>query len=175
MLKKKNTWYSIIVIGLFTGLLLFTIYFLLQLVNHEVYSWLFSFTYTIPFIGMWFVAQRVREKILDGYINYKEAYFTSLLTGIISALTFAGLIYFVYTVLNPNDINYRVLQLEQLIVSKSGKTNIEEIQMLRNKLNLLLSVSYLTFLNMIFHILLAILYAFIIAIFVRRKNRYIEA
>ncbi|MDN5349295.1 MAG: hypothetical protein PWQ54_691 [Bacteroidales bacterium] len=175
MLSTKNFWWTTVLTGLFTGLLVFTLYFLLLLLSHNIYSWIFVLVYILPFIGMTYATLRFKNRFNDGYISFNEAFITAYFTGIVAAIIYALLIYFVYTQMNSNELKYRSLQIEQYLQMQAGNLSLTEISTLRKQINKLLSASYLSIYNLIFHSVLYVIYAVLIAIFVRRKNRFIEA
>ncbi|MDY0084451.1 MAG: DUF4199 domain-containing protein [Bacteroidales bacterium] len=175
MLRSGKTWWTIVLTGLFTGLVLFTVYFLLLLLNRQIISWIFVLVYIIPSLGMIYASIRIKYKYLNGYINFSETFLVSLLTGLFSAGVYAALLYLVFTQLNSSELKYRAIHLEQYLQAQTGNVSLHEIKAMRYNINQLLSASSLALFNLIFHSLLAVIYAFIIAIFVRRKNRFIEA
>ena len=175
MLGSGKTWWTIVLTGLFTGLVLFTVYFLLLLLNRQIISWIFVLVYLIPSLGMIYASIRIKYKYLNGYINFSETFLVSLLTGLFSAGVYAALLYLVFTQLNSSELKYRAIHLEQYLQAQTGNVSLHEIKAMRYNINQLLSASTLALFNLIFHSLLAVINAFIIAIFVRRKNRFIEA
>ncbi len=175
MLNTKNFWWTTLLTGLFTGLLVFTIYFLFLLLSDHIFSWIFTLVYILPFIGMSYATLRLKNRYNEGYISFNEAFISSFFTGFVAAIIYALLIYFVYTQMNSNELKYRSLQIEQYLQMQAGNLSLSEIRNLRQQINQLLSASYLSIYNLIFHTILYVIYAVIIAIFVRRKNRFIEA
>ncbi|MDD3637254.1 MAG: DUF4199 domain-containing protein [Bacteroidales bacterium] len=175
MLGSGKTWWTMLLTGIFTGLVLFTVYFLLLLLNRQIISWIFVLVYLIPSLGMIYASIRIKYKYLNGYINFSETFLVSLLTGLFSAGVYAALLYLVFTQLNSSELKYRAIHLEQYLQAQTGNVSLHEIKAMRYNINQLLSASSLALFNLIFHSLLAVIYAFIIAIFVRRKNRFIEA
>lgn len=175
MLSTKNFWWTTVLTGLFTGLLVFILYFLLLLISNNIYSWKFLLVYLLPFIGMTYATIRFKNRFNAGYISFNEAFITAFITGLVAAIIYALLIYFVYTQMNSNELKYRSLQIEQYLQMQAGNLSLHEIRTLRNQINNLLSARYLSIYNLIFHTALYVIYAVLIAIFVRRKNRFIEA
>ncbi|MDD4374870.1 MAG: DUF4199 domain-containing protein [Bacteroidales bacterium] len=174
MLRSGKPWWTIVLTGIFTGLVLFTVYFLLMVQNNQIVSWMFASIYLIPLIGMTYASIRVKNRYLGGYMKFSESFLISWLTGFLSAVVYSIFIYFIFTFLNSNELDYRALLLEQFLQMQSGSISIQEIHTMKSNISQLLSASYLALLNLIFHSVLATIYAFIIAIFVRRKISLIE-
>ncbi len=180
MQQAKGTYYSIIqfwvvglITGLFTGLLTFVLYFGFNLVADRSFSFLFILIYLLPAFGMYYAVIRLRNRYGRGVIRFKQAYSQALLTGFVASVVMGLLVYFIYTYMSPQGLESRMSYLESAVL-KEGHYLAQDIRQLRSLIKTLLSPVLMAFSIFIVNFALALFYAFIIAIFARRKDRYID-
>jgi hypothetical protein len=161
--------------GLFTGLIVFVLYFLLSLLfKHEV-SVFYTLTYLLPLVGMILAVRRLRDFFGQGTIRFGQAFWCAWITGIIAAVVFALALYFVYSEMNLGELKHKALAIEQNIMAKSHTLSLSEIKSLRQYIQTILSPSYLASMNFIVYSIFGFFYALIIAIFARQKDRILVA
>lgn len=167
-------WWVTTMFGLFTGLVLFVIYFLLSLIFKHDISIFYTLIYLLPLVGMLLAVVRLRDYYGHSTIRFSQAFWCSWITALIAALVFAAALYFVYSEMNLGELKHKSLAIEQRVLSKSEPMSLTEIRSLRQYIQTMLSPSYLAFMNFIFYSIFGLFYAFIIAIFARRKDRFLE-
>lgn len=173
--SNSQFWWVTSIFGLFTGLIVFVIYFLLSLLFKQEVSVFYSLTYLLPLAGMTLAVLRLRDHYGHGTLRFSQAFWCSWITAIIAALVFAAALYFVYSQMNPGELKHKALAIEQGILAQSNTMSVIEIRSLRQYIQTMLSPAYLAGMNFIFYSLSGVFYALIIAIFARRKDRFIEA
>lgn len=180
MHQAKPTYYNIfqfwivgLLTGLFTGLLTFVLYFGFNLVADRSFSFLFILIYLLPAFGMYYAVIRLRNRYGRGVIKFNQAFRLALLTGFVAAVVMGLLVYFIYTYMSPQGLESRMSYLEAAVL-KEGHYLAQDIRQLRSLIKTLLSPVLMAFSIFVVNLVLSLLFAFIIAIFARRKDRYID-
>lgn len=173
--SNAQFWWVTSLFGLFTGLLVFVLYFLLSLLFKQEVSVFYSLTYLLPVVGMIMAVVRLRDHYGHGAIRFSQAFWCSWITAIIAAFVFAATLYFVYSEMNLSELKHKAMTIEQDVLAQSNTMSITEIRSLRQYIQTMLSPAYLAGMNFIFYSLFGVFYALLIAIFARRKDRFIEA
>ncbi|MDA3943512.1 MAG: DUF4199 domain-containing protein [Bacteroidetes bacterium] len=173
--SSKQFWMVATAFGFFTGLIVFVVYFLLTLLFKNTVSIIYSLVYLLPFAGMYWAVIRLRDYYGRTVIRFSQAFLCSWITAIIAAAVFASVLYIVYSEMNAADLKYKALAIEQQLMAKSGTMTLNQVKELRQQLSTLLSPAYLAQINFVFYSGIGLIYALIIAIFVKRKDRFIEA
>lgn len=168
-------WWVTATFGIFTGLIVFVLYFLLSLLfKHEV-SVFYTLIYLLPLAGMILAVLRLRDFYGHGTIRFSQAFWCGWITAFIAALVFGTALYFIYSEMNLGELKHKALAIEQRVLAKSDTMSLAEIRSLRQYIQTMLSPSYLAFMNFVFYSVFGVFYALIIAIFARRKDRFIKA
>ncbi len=171
MHKTIHFWLVILLSGLFGGLLIFVLLFTFNLLLDSYFSFLYLFIYLSPLVVMHFATTRLRDYFGQGVISFRQAFTTSFFTGLITALVISLTIYFVYAHLNSPALEQRFSLLESEISQQGSPDDIRhKRQMLRSLIHPKSMAIYFGVVNL----LLLPLYAFLIAIFAKRKNRYLD-
>lgn len=178
--QKKTTYYTQthfwvvgLLTGLFTGLLSFVLYFAFNLFADRSFSLLFIFIYLFPAIGMYYAVIRLRNRYGRGVIQFRQAFSQAILAGFTASIVIGVLVYFVYTYMNPQSLQGRMSHLESSIL-QDGVYAAKDIRDVRSLIQKLLSPFLMSLSIFAINFILSMLYAFIIAIFARRKDRYMN-
>lgn len=181
-MEEKKRYYSIgqfwgvtSVFGLFTGLVVFVIYFLFSLLFKHQVSVFYTLIYLLPLAGMIMAVLRLRDFYGQGTIRFSQAFWCGWVTALITAIVFAVALYLIYSKMNLGELKYKAMAIEQRILAQSNTMSLTEIRSLRQYIQTVLSPSYLAAVNFIFYSAFGAIYALLIAIFARRKDRFIEA
>ncbi|MBU1010775.1 MAG: DUF4199 family protein [Bacteroidetes bacterium] len=174
MHKQIDFWIVGLVTGFFGGLLTFLLLFVVNLLVNNNYSFVFGTVYLAPAFFMAYACARLRGKYGSGVLSYGSGFRLSLLTGLVTALVMSVAIYFVYTYLYTPTLSYRLGRLESELVGKQATAGYAAIAEKQQTLRNLMSPLNLSLLFAAVNLALSPVYAVIIAIFARRKNRFLE-
>ncbi|MDP3462278.1 MAG: DUF4199 domain-containing protein [Bacteroidales bacterium] len=172
--KTWQFWLVGLFTGFFGGLLTFLLLFLVNLLVVKEYSYLYLFVYLAPLFFLWFSCLRLRNNYAQGVLSFGSGFRLSLLTGLILVSVLSLAIYFVYTYLNNPTLEFRINRIETDLVSKEAANGLQSINSKRQFLREIMSPAYLAIVHAIVNLSLLPVYAFLIAIFARRKNRFLD-
>jgi hypothetical protein len=171
MYKTLHFWLVAFLSGLFGGLLVFVLLFTFNLLIDKSFSLVYVMVYLFPLFIMWYATVLLRDRFGMGVISFWQALFFSALTGFICALVMSAAIYYVYTHLNAPALQHRANQLEAGLLQSAIEGNLQEKKnLVRNLMSPQQLAKYFGLLNLI----LLLPYALFIAIFARRKNRFLD-
>lgn len=171
MYKNVHFWVVIFLSGLFGGLLIFVLLFTFNLLLNSYFSFLYLFIYLSPLVVMHFATTRLRDFFGQGVMSMKQAFVTAFSAGFLSALVMSLTIYFVYAYLNSPALEHRFSTLEAEMLRQG---NMEELRQKRQLLRSLINPKSMAIYFGAVNLLLLPLYAFLIAIFAKRKNKYLD-
>lgn len=171
MYKQWQFWVVALVTGFFAGALMLLIQLALFHLMPEWFSPVYILIYLVPFVAMAFAAVRLRERYGDGVLSFGQAFRLSLVTGFITAAVMSALAYFVYNSLFASALQLRAAQLNAAIVKMEPELDFELMKQRRNMVAQLMGPSALALFYFVMQLLLLPIYAFIIAIFARRRRR----
>lgn len=160
--------------GFFGGLLTFLILFLVNLLVIKEYSYLYLAVYLAPAFFYWFASIRLRDRYADGVLGFGGSFRLSMLTGFILTAVMSVAIYFVYEYLNNPTLEFRVNRIETEMIAESARSGLEQINANRQYVRELMTPKYLAILQATVNLALIPVYAFFIATFARRKNRFLD-
>lgn len=163
---------AIFIVGFFSGLLTFLFYFAINVFTGSSFSVLYIIVYTFPFFVMLFQALNFRKNFADKGLFFFDTFSLTFLTGFLSAVIMSLFVFLIYKYLNAGDIESRLRTLEASIITQSSITQIEDIKQLRNTLRNILSPAKLALWMFLVNFALTIVYALIIAIFVRKEKTF---
>ncbi len=171
MYKTLHFWLVAPLSGLFGGLLVFVLLFTFNLLLDRSFSLIYVMVYLFPLFIMWYATAVIRDRFGMGVISFRQAFFFSAFTGIITAFVMSVVIYYVYTHLNAPALQYRANQLEAELLQSAIHGDLQEKKsMVRSLMNPRQLALYFGMLNLI----LMPVFALFIAIFAKRKNRYLD-
>ncbi len=171
MHKAVHFWMVTLLSGLFGGLLVFILLFTFNLLIDRSFSLIFFIVYLAPLFVLWFSVSWLRDSFGQEVISFRQGFFTAALTGIVLTAIMSLAIYYVYSHLNYPALQQRTVLLETELMQSGNMEGLTQkkqlVQQLMSPKNLAL---FFTWVN------LALLpfYAFFIAIFAKRKNRYLD-
>jgi hypothetical protein len=174
MYKNWQFWVVGSFTGFFGGLLTFLILFLVNLLVVKEYSYLYVAVYIAPAFFYWYACIRLRNHYAQGVLSFGSGFRLSLLTGIILTAIMSAAIYFVYLYLNNPTLEFRINRIETELISKEASSGLGKINSTRQFVRELMTPKYLAILQATVNLALLPVFALIIAIFARRKNRYLD-
>jgi hypothetical protein len=174
MHKLWHFWLVGILSGLFSGLIMLVLYFSVNYLANNYFSVYYIFIYFFPLLSLWTACYVLRHFFGLGVLRFKHAFRLSLLTSFISAIVFSIGMYFVFTYLNQPSTGARSTLIESEYQLGRQGLSFEEIKDKKEQLQLFLSPFSIAFMYFLLNIVLTPFFALIIAIFARRKNRFIE-
>lgn len=174
MHKSWHFWLVGGITGLFSGLVMLFLYFGMNYVANSYYSVYYIFIYLFPLASLWMACYFLRQFFGMGVLRFKHAFRLSLLTSVISAVIFSIGMYYIYTRLNQPAISARSTIIESEYIFGRQGLSYEEIQDKKAQIQQILTPASISFMYFALNIVLTPFFALIIAIFARRKNRFIE-
>jgi hypothetical protein len=174
MYKNWQFWVVGSFTGFFGGLLTFLILFLVNLLVVSEYSYLYLAAYITPAFFYWYACTRLRNRYAQGVMSFSTGFRLSLLTGLILITLMSAAIYFVYTYLNNPTLEFRINRIETELISNEATSGLGKINSTRQFVRELMTPKYLAVMQATVNLVLLPVYAFFIAIFARRKNRYLD-
>ncbi len=171
MHAKKHFWLVGILTGIFSGMIVFLAQLFLFYLSLDSFSITYILIYLLPLIPMFYAAGRLRERYGSGVLYFNQAYGLALLTGFISALVMSVMVYYVYTYLFVPALQQRAAQLQASLISNGQGLAFQMMKERKQLITKLLSPFSLSVYYFIAQLVLLPLYAFIIAIFARRRLR----
>ncbi len=171
MYKQWQFWLVTLLTGFFAGALMLLVQLVLFHLTFESFSPIYILIYIIPFIAMAFACIRLRERYGQGVLGFGQAFRQALLTGLIAAIVMSVLVYFVYDSLFASALQLRAAQLNATLVKLHPELDFGLMKQRRNLVSQLMEPIALGIFYFLMQLLLLPIYAFIIAIFVRRRRR----
>ena len=160
--------------GLFSGLVMLLLYFGMNYISNNYYSVYYIFIYLFPLVSLWVACYLLRQFFGSGVLRFKHAFRLSLFTSVLSAVVFSVGMYFIYTRLNQPAISARSTIIESEYMFGRQGLSYDEIQDKKEQIQQILTPTSIAFMYFALNIALTPFFALIIAIFARRKNRFIE-
>jgi hypothetical protein len=174
MHKSWHFWLVGISTGIFSGLLMLLLYFGMNYLANSYFSVYYIFIYLFPLISLGAACYFLQRFFGMGVLRFKHAFRLSLLTSVISAAIFSIGMYFVFSQLNQPAISARSTMIESdYILGRQGLT-YNEMRDKKEQIAQILSPLSIAVMYFLLNIVLTPLFALIIAIFAKRKNRFIE-
>lgn len=174
MYKKKYFWIVGVITGFFSGLLIFLLLIVLTFLLGNSFSLLYIVLYLAPIFAMGFACVRLRERYLDGMLEFSMGFRLSVLTGFVSALVMSLMIYYVFTFLLLPSLHHRVAILESELLASNPDQTMDQIKGNKYLIQQILTPLSMALYYFIVNVFLMPLFATIIAIFAKRRNRYID-
>jgi len=174
MYKKRNFWAVTLFTGFFSGLLAFVLLTLLMHLSAESFSPIYVLIYLLPVITMFWACIRLRERYNYGMLTFSQGFRVSFTTGLFSALFLSLAVYFVFSHLFMPSLFQRVNMLEADFVLNNPGLPLAEIKDKKELIQQMLTPLSLAVYFFIINAILLPFVAFIIAIFARRRSRFIE-
>ena len=146
----KQYWTTIIIAGLLLSILLSLTYVIFYERLYVEYSYLFSIIYLIPFVIQSITLAFFKNKFVWSEFSYRQAFLMSLMTGIIGAILFSGVIYMLYAYIGMEsriELYENGRQMRELFSPKATAVSM-----------------------LIINIILSLVYSLIISIFARKKD-----
>ncbi len=171
MYRQLHFWMVGLVTGFFAGLIMLLVQLLLFHLLQGSFSPAFGLIYLVPFVAMSMAARRLRERYGDGVLRFGQAFRLSVLIGITTALVMATSVFFVYDILFDQALQLRAAQLNASVVKARPDMDFELLKQRRSLVSQLMSPFSLAVYYLVIQLLLLPVYAFIIAIFARRRRR----
>ena len=145
----KQYWTTVVVSGLLLSAVLSLVYIIFYERLYVASSYLFSIIYLIPFVWISITLAFFKNKFVWSEFSYGQAFLMSLLTGVIGAVIFSGVIYVLYAYLGMES---------RMGLYENGRQMRELFSPAATALSML-----------IINVILSLLYSLIIAIFARKK------
>ena len=145
----KQYWTTVVVSGLLLSAVLSLVYIIFYERLYVASSYLFSIIYLIPFVWISITLAFFKNKFVWSEFSYGQAFLMSLLTGVIGAVIFSGVIYVLYAYLGMES---------RMGLYENGRQMRELFSPLATAASLL-----------IINVILSLIYSLIIAIFARKK------
>ena len=146
----KQYWTTIIIAGLLLSILLSLTYIIFYERLYVEYSYLFSIIYLIPFVIQSITLAFFKNKFVWSEFSYGQAFLMSLMTGIIGAIVFSGVIYLLYAYIGMEsriELYENGRQMRELFSPKATAISM-----------------------LIINTILSLVYSLIISIFARKKD-----
>ena len=146
----KQYWTTIIIAGLLLSILLSLTYVIFYERLYVEYSYLFSIIYLIPFVIQSITLAFFKNKFVWSEFSYGQSFLMSLMTGIIGAIVFSGVIYLLYAYIGMEsriELYENGRQMRELFSPKATAISM-----------------------LIINIILSLVYSLIISIFARKKD-----
>ncbi len=174
MYLSKHFWFVGLLSGLFSGLILLFLYFGLNYLTNNYYSVYYIFIYLFPLFSFWLSSKILRDSFGLGVLGFKQSFKLSMLSGILLSFLFSIGVYYIYTNIAKPTIDSRVLMVESDVMLSGKGLSYNQITNKREAVKGLLSPLSIASLYFLYYIVLTPIFALIIAIFAKRKNRFIE-
>lgn len=174
MHHSKHFWITGLITGFFGGLVHFIILLLLMYFIQEAFSLFFLLVYLFPIVFFAIASIRLRDRYNQGMLSFGQSFRLSLLTGIFASVILSLMVYFIFTHLLTGILHYRALTMEAELIGIQADKTMEEIRNTKMWIRQMLSPLNLAFYYFGLNLLLIPIQAFIIAIFVWRKKRFID-
>jgi ABC-type multidrug transport system fused ATPase/permease subunit len=171
MHKAVHFWMVTLLSGFFGGLLVFILLFTFNLLINKSFSLIFMIVYLAPLFVLWFSVSWLRDSFGKEVISFRQGFFTAALTGIILTAIMSLAIYYVYSHLNYPALEHRTILLETELMQVG---NMEDLSQKKQLVKQLMSPENLALFFTWVNLILLPFYAFFIAIFAKRKNRYLD-
>jgi hypothetical protein len=172
--SSKHFWLVCSITGLFSGLWLLVLYFGLSLLTNNYYSIYYILIYLFPLFTAYLASIILRNRFGKGVMRFAQSFKLTIFTLIISAVFFSVGIYFIYIYLNQPAFDMRTSLIESEIMLKENGMTMDEMKEKKDVIHQILSPMSIAVMYFILNIVLTPFFALIIAIFAKRKSRFIN-
>ncbi|HMM10944.1 MAG TPA: DUF4199 domain-containing protein [Bacteroidales bacterium] len=172
-----KTWQFLLVMlvsGLFTGLIAFVVYLGLLSFGTQIFSPANLLIYFVPFIGMWIAAVRLRNRYNYRMLSFGQGFRISFSTGFLSAVVFSVMVYYMFSGLFESLLNARINALVGQLVLDNPSLGLDELNNRKELVHRMLAPLSQAVYFFAFNFVLLPVWAFLIAIFVRKRGRILN-
>ena len=132
-MQNKIQWQLALNFGAYYGLSAFAVFILMQATGSNPFGFLLIFlSGLLMIVWLSMVIKTLRDKHLGGFISYKDAFLTSLLTLLLASALYGILLYIDGIVIYPNLLDeYKIFmqsQTEQLTTMKAFESLAEQME-----------------------------------------------
>jgi hypothetical protein len=168
MEKKPSLFMVCLGYGVIIALAIIVLMLILFLLNLDQNKALSSLTYLVLIAGIILAQFNYRNKYLNGYIEYGQAFMVGMLTSLVLGIIIGVYSYIFFKYIDPGAMEEIMLQTEQGMLDR-GMTDmeIEQGMMVAEKFQ---SVGMFTFFAILGNFIGGIVISLITAIFVKKEN-----
>jgi O-antigen/teichoic acid export membrane protein len=168
MEKKPSLFMVCLGYGVIIALAIIVLMLILFLLNLDQNKALSALTYIVLIAGIILSQFNYRNKYLNGYIEYGQAFMVGMMTSLVLAIIIGVYSYIFFKYIDPGAMEEMMLQTEQEMLNR-GMTDmeIEQGMMVASKFQ---SVGMFTFFAVLGNFIGGIVISLITSIFVKKEN-----